>query len=262
MSLETIILPAVLPVSATDLFNWLQDDPTATLRESKYQRAIQAAVDDFELQASLRIVFQRVRWRPWRFGNQDDRQYRGYVMKVPLGNTGTDTVTINYVDSDGVTTAFTDFTVTRKDNTNSEIVLDSGAEWPTDVDCETEYPITVEFDCGWPTGNEWASQSYTLGTIVIPTYLKQTGAAYVVRTAGTSGANEPAWDTETGSTQTDGTVTWECLGATVPTDIKAAVLARATEKCLTEGIVLRGDPNMNLMSSNWADVISNRKLQW
>lgn len=264
-NIETTRRPAELPVTVVNLKNWIRRGPGVTHEDYLYSEAIRAATDAFEGVTMRRIVSQRVVWRPIRFGNQDLSKYQGYEMPIPLGATAKDTLVINYVDSDEVTTAFTDFAVvTANEKSNSAIVLNSGAEWPTDIDYDTVYPIEIEFDCGWPTGPEWdggtAGTNYEIGSIVIPTYLKQTGTAYVVTTPGLSGTSEPDWPTTTGATVTDGAITWECMGATVPSDIKKAILCNAYESCVSSGLVLRGDPNMNLMKSNWENIVENWRL--
>lgn len=263
-NIETIRRPKALPVTVVNLKKWIRRG-NVDADDALYSMAIRAATDAFEGVTMRRIVSQRVVWRPIRFGDQDLSKYRGHEMAIPLGATAKDTLTINYVDSDGVTTAFTDFAVvTANEKSNSKIVLNSGSEWPTDIDCDTVYPIEIEFDCGWPTGPEWdggeSGTNYAIDSIVIPTYLKQTGTAYVVTVPGLSGTSEPDWPTTTGTTVTDGAVTWECLGATVPSDIKSAILSGAYERCISSGRVLRGDPNMNLMLSNWENIVENWRL--
>lgn len=64
----------------------------------------------------------------------------------------------------------------------------------------------------WTTWS--ASTTFVLGTQVVP--VPPNGQVYSCTTVGggTSGATLPAWPTTTGSTVTDGTVTWQAIGPT------------------------------------------------
>lgn len=57
-----------------------------------------------------------------------------------------------------------------------------------------------------------ASKAYILNHAVIPTIYN--GYAYVVTTAGTSGATEPVWPTTLGNTVSDGSIVWKCVSLT------------------------------------------------
>lgn len=56
-----------------------------------------------------------------------------------------------------------------------------------------------------------ASTAYAVGDVVRPTVA--TGHCYRCIVAGTSGATEPTWPTVNGQNVTDGTVTWDEIGA-------------------------------------------------
>ena len=59
------------------------------------------------------------------------------------------------------------------------------------------------------TYNDWvALTEYALTNRVVPTIYN--GKCYECTTAGTSGEDEPTWDTELDSTVNDGTVVWTC----------------------------------------------------
>lgn len=61
------------------------------------------------------------------------------------------------------------------------------------------------------TYDEWeASTAYAAGDLVFPVI--RNGHYYEVTTAGTSGADEPAWPMTNGGTVVDGTVTWTEAG--------------------------------------------------
>jgi hypothetical protein len=76
----------------------------------------------------------------------------------------------------------------------------------------------------WATDDtSWAAlTAYALATRRAP--ITRNGHLYEVSTAGTSGASEPTWPTDAGSTVVDGTVSWTEVGASwSPTyDLNAA----------------------------------------
>lgn len=84
----------------------------------------------------------------------------------------------------------------------------------------TDNTVTWQECTGWPAVNGDStntpassterSQSISLGTII-----KNNGADhyFICSTAGTCGAGEPTYNTTTGATTADNTVTWTCIGA-------------------------------------------------
>jgi hypothetical protein len=66
-----------------------------------------------------------------------------------------------------------------------------------------------------------ASTAQALGYSAEPAV--QNNRRYVVTTAGTSGASEPAWPTAISSSVTDGAIVWKCVAKThEPTELKLA----------------------------------------
>jgi len=61
---------------------------------------------------------------------------------------------------------------------------------------------------------QWvASASWTVGNYVVPlAAAKQNGFYFKCTTGGTSGATEPTWTSTVGSTVSDGSVVWTCIG--------------------------------------------------
>lgn len=256
---QTLKYPEYHPISIADVRNWT-NDPATRLQDvvdPNIKIAIAGAVDDFEKETNRKFVRQRIEWRPER--NEIDGCYFGWfgywrrsdAMAVPFGQTDQDTVEIEYVDSDGNPQTFTDFEIVKKDESNSYIVLARGAAWPSDVDTETPWPVKIRFDAGWPFGPRWeAGKTYSIGDIMIPTVLNQKGVAYKCTNAGTSGGAEPTLTTEVGATGTDGTVTWECIGQTVPGGIIPSLLSRATTRLKTQYEFLIY-PNINEIAQAW-----------
>lgn len=58
-----------------------------------------------------------------------------------------------------------------------------------------------------------ASTAYTVGAVRRATTLQASGLVFRCTTAGTSGASQPAWPTDIGSTVTDGTVVWTAVSS-------------------------------------------------
>src|SRR5262245_49212277 len=55
----------------------------------------------------------------------------------------------------------------------------------------------------------------SIGAIAIVTVIKNTAAThfFITTTSGSGGTSEPAWNTTTGATTTDGSNTWTCIGS-------------------------------------------------
>jgi hypothetical protein len=258
---KTLIYPTVAPVSVAQFKRWITIDPNVTLNDEKYAAAISSSVDMFEKQSGMKMSYQRMRWNPWRFGNQYYGSCAGREMRVSFGNT--DDVEISYIDTDGASQTFTDFTVLADENGNSRIVLDREKEWP-DVDSESEYPITIDFDCGHPVGTDWTANTvYATGYKMRPTWIRAHSLVYEATPGGTSGATEPFLTGETGATEAEGadTLIWLCLGKTIPEVAETAILSMATHLIEKQGIML-DYPNMNLMQANWERGVSLTKLRW
>jgi len=259
---KTLISPTVTPVSVAQFHNWIIRDPNVTLEDPRYAQAIASSVDMFEKQSGMKMSFQRMRWNPWRFGNQDYGQCQGREMRVSYGNT--DVVEISYIDPDGAPQTFTDFSVEADDNGNSRIVLNREKDWP-DVDTQAEYPITIDFDCGHPVGADWVENfAYATGYKMRPTWAMAHNLVYEATPGGTSGPTEPFLTGETGATQAEGpdTLIWTCLGKTIPEVAESAILSMATHFVNEQGIYLASSPNMNLMMANWDRGVSLTKLRW
>jgi hypothetical protein len=58
-----------------------------------------------------------------------------------------------------------------------------------------------------------ASNPYTVGAIARATTVQASGLVFRCTIAGTSGATEPAWPTDIGSTIVDGGVTWAAISS-------------------------------------------------
>ena len=58
-----------------------------------------------------------------------------------------------------------------------------------------------------------ATNSYSVGNIVRATTLQASGLVFQCQVAGTSGATQPTWPTDIGSTIVDGTVTWVAISS-------------------------------------------------
>jgi lambda family phage minor tail protein L len=58
-----------------------------------------------------------------------------------------------------------------------------------------------------------ATNSYSVGNIVRATTLQASGLVFQCQVAGTSGATQPAWPTDIGSTIVDGTVVWTAISS-------------------------------------------------
>jgi hypothetical protein len=58
-----------------------------------------------------------------------------------------------------------------------------------------------------------ATNPYTVGAIARATTVQASGLVFSCTVAGTSGATEPAWPTDIGSTIVDGGVTWAAISS-------------------------------------------------
>lgn len=262
---EIVTGSSTQPILINQLKAWYYISQTITHEDERLSYCIGSAIENFELSANLKIAKQTLKWMPWRFGNQDDSEAQGRIMRVPFGKTAN--VEIKYDDTDGLERTFSDteWNLIGAENTNSMIALTADAEWPTDVQEDYPYPIRITFDCGWPIGDSWeATTAYVSGDIMIPTFQNRMARnmAYECAVGGTSGGSEPTLTTTIGNTGTDGTVTWECIGQTVPYDIFVACLCMGAQRMRQAGITLERDPNYNILAMNFDHVVTQRMLHW
>lgn len=270
MIIENVTYPDRYPITESDVRNWIRYPATAMseVMGNVIAFSIRGAVADFEKQTNRKLIRQSISWKPERKSNGWFGYYGFYqspdMMAIPLGATDADNVVIEYQDTDGVTQTFSDFTVVKSEFSNSHILLDPDSEWPSDIDTDVRYPVTIKFHAGWPFGDRWSADAvWTAGEIMIPTIKSQLDAAYECRTGGTAGSTEPIFTTEIGDTQAEGpdTLVWECIGRTVPGSIIPALLSRVATrlKSSTEFLMY---PNLNIIESAWNQAVSMWTLKW
>jgi len=257
---ETIRGASALPINETDVKIWISRDPSFTDDDEKISLLIMAAVEAFQGPTGRKICDQRITWHPWRFGDRDYERSPGREMHLPFGNNRN--LVIEYRDHDGIiqTWPATEYRVNASENSNYILALEYEKTWP-DPESTMSDSISITFDCGWPVGNVWLpGHDYIAGDMTVPTKLKQRGMAYVCTTGGTSGTAEPVFTTLIGGETTDNTVIWECVGKTVPSDIRSALLAYCAER-IKEPAITKEYPNLNILSLSWEKTISDRTLR-
>jgi len=259
---ETIRGPAEIPITVADVKRWIFRDTDFSEDNDRIHPLAMDAVEAFQTQSGLMICNQRIKWHPWRFGNQNPEVCSGYAMWMPFGNNSE--VVVEYIDSDGILQTFpaTDYRVVKCENSNHLLTLEHEKEWPSDVHPTMIDAISIIFDCGWPVGDLWlAGHDYVAGDMILPTKLKQRGMAYICDVAGKSGTVEPVLTTEIGATTAEGpdTLVWKCSGKTVPADIFSALLSYCGEKTIETGTTMKY-PNLNIIQAAWQAIVTNRSL--
>lgn len=266
--IETIRGPSGTPVLISSLKQWYWENVGETYWDERYALCISGSIVDLEESASIKVVNQRILWKPpafsecWRAG---PGYYGAYptsrIMKLPMGRNSL--VVIKYIDVDGAEQTLDDtlYRIENSDISNSLIVLKPDSEWPDTQDGEI-FPIRIETDCGWPVGLTWESRAYVFGETMIPTFSKFNPMAYECTDAGTTAGTEPGLTTTIGATQVDGTVEWTCIGPTVPKSIITAIECRATTRMKQAGLFLEKEPNLNPLRMNFKEAVSRWALQW
>lgn len=240
--------------------DWVGREAAYTDDDDMLYGMMAQAVNALEINTSRRLVDQRWRWYPWRFGNQNPSEFPGRIMKLPLGNNRD--LAISYQDSDDVTQVFpsSEYTLFSNGDTQSpaRIELKDDAEWPMGLYWKNPVPITFEFNCGWPYGRAWASGvTPAAGTIIIPTPAKRTSrAAFEYTVSGAVGATEPDYPATIGDTVSDGAATLENIGPTVPFDIETAVLTVVGDLYNHRETILLY-PNKNILAT-----VNQRVWRW
>jgi len=258
----TIRGPRYLPLTPTEVKQWIYRHPTFTDDDDRISWLIASATEAIQLETGAMVCNQRIKWHPWRFGSQNPEVCAGREMYMPFGNNSE--IVVMYVDSDGVTQTMpaTDYRVIESENSNYILALEFEKDWPTDIDGTAIDSISITFDCGWHVGDIWtASTSYNIGDIMLPTSQKRLGLAYECQFAGTSGTAEPVLTTEIGAAYPEGpdTLVWECIGKTIPGDIRSAMFAYCGEKMRETGMY-KEYPNLNLLPEAWKTIVGNRRL--
>jgi hypothetical protein len=259
---ETIRGPSELPITVADVKRWIYRDTSFTDDDDRNHPLAMDAIEAFQNQADLMICNQRIKWHPWRFGNQNPERCQGYEMFLPFGNNSE--VVVEYLDSDGILQTFpaTDYKIVKREKSAFILSLEHEKEWPTDVHPTMIDAISIIFDCGWPVGDLWvAGHDYVAGDMILPTKLKQRGMAYICDVSGKSGTTEPVLTTEIGATTAEGpdTLVWECVGKTVPANIVSALLSYCGEKSLETGTTMKY-PNLNVIQAAWDSAVSNWRI--
>ena len=216
METRRLIAPARFPLSLLQAKQRRRMESDEDLDDDLIQDAIQTMVTDAEGHLMRSIVRQT---------------WNGYPIKwpcepciiLPFGNNSVSSV--KYYDPDNVESTFTDYTVDPGTDPvggayaqAGRIWLNEDADWPSG-DLRYRWPIKIEFTAGWPVGDPWVKDTlYAAAVVVVPTVSND--LAYESG-GGTSHATiEPTWPLETGATVVDGTVTWTCLGLTVPAAVR------------------------------------------
>ena len=259
---ETIRGPSSIPITVDDVKRWVYRYVGFVDDDDRIAPLILDAIETFQTQTGLMVCNQRLKWHPWRFGNRNPEYCQGSEMYLPFGNNSD--IVVEYRDTAGNIQTFpaTDYKVIASENSNSILSLGFEKSWP-EPEASMSDSISIIFDTGWPVGDIWLpTNDYGIGDTMLPTKLKQRGMAYVCETAGQSGAAIPNLTTETGATSPDGagTLVWECVGKTVPSDIFNALLAYCGEKMAETGIT-KNYPNLNIMSMQWDNIVGNRRLR-
>jgi hypothetical protein len=137
---------------------------------------------------------------------------------------------------------------------NGYVYKKQDQDWPS-VTLRDYRPIKITFQCGWHYGDGWEADTVVaLDTIVVPTSL--IGLAYKCTANGTTDSTEPDWPLTLGETVVDNTVTWTCVGETLPPALRRAILIGILDSYDQPGDLLFY-PNKNLL-----DVRMNLIQKW
>lgn len=224
--LKLVTAPPVEPITLTEAKLHLKVDLTDD--DDLITSLIQSARENVELVTGRALVTQT-----WEMTMDQFPYPRSYMTGTrPVGGIQPQQIirlpkpplqsvtSITYIDSSGNTqTLATNQYVVDVTSLPGSILPAYGVAWPYAQ--RIPKSVTVRFVAGFAdSSGSWAAlHAYALNATIVDSNLHLQKAT----TAGTSAASQPTWNSS-GSTTTDGTVTWTDLGvAGVPAGIKAAM---------------------------------------